>query len=175
MFQPSTFRKMKHVRRALLISALCAPLASLADTLALQDYAPYDKSLSVPSAIQAECGLEGKVVKSVQSQVRGFDDVVLMPDVTKAGKGKSLAMKITGISGFGGGAWSGPKNLTIEGTLRENGKVTGTFRATRVSGGGAFGAYRGTCSILDRCVKTLGSDVAGWLANPTMNARLGDQ
>lgn len=175
MPQPSMLKKVRWVERALLIPVLCAPLASLATgTLNLQDKAPYDKSVSVPLAVQAECGLEEKIVGFVQSSARGFDKVVLVNDAAKAGDGKSLAIKITGITGFGGGAWSGPKNLTIEGTLRENGKVTGTFRATRVSGGGAFGAYKGTCAILDRCAKALGTDVANWLANPIMDARLGD-
>ena len=42
------------------------------------------------------------------------------------------------------------------------------------AGGGAFGGYKGTCSILGRCIKTLGSDIAKWLANPTMDAKLGN-
>jgi hypothetical protein len=168
-------KKLRWIERALLIPVLCTPLAGLAaGTLNLQDYALYDKSISVSPAIRAECGLEGKVVGYVQSSARGFDKVVLVSDATKAGTGKSLAMKITGVTGVGGGAWSGAKYLTIEGILRENGKVTGTFLATRVSGGGAFGAYKGTCAILDRCAKTLGTDVASWLQNPVMNARLGD-
>jgi hypothetical protein len=176
MSQPLMTKKIRWIERALLIPVFCAPLACLAEgILNLQDYALYDKSVSVPPAVQAECGLEGKIVGYVQSSARGFDKIVLVPDATKAGAGKSLVMKIAGISGVGGGAWSGPKNLTIEGTLRENGQVTGTFRATRFSGGGAFGAYKGTCAILDRCAKTLGTDVATWLANPIMNARLGDE
>lgn len=89
-------------------------------------------------------------------------------------KGKLLSVKITGLVGPGGGAWSGAKQVTIDGVLTENGKTLGTFKGMRVSGGGTFGAYKGTCSILGRCVKALGKDVAGWLKAPTMNARLGD-
>ncbi|NQV86958.1 MAG: hypothetical protein HQ492_07775 [Woeseiaceae bacterium] len=41
---------------------------------------------------------------------------------------------------------------------------------TNIIGTGA----KGTCSILGRCVKTLGSDIATWLQNPTMNAMPGN-
>ena len=33
---------------------------------------------------------------------------------------------------------------------------------------------RSACAILDRCVKTLGRDVAEWLAHPSPHAVLGD-
>ena len=170
-------KKMRWIDRALLVPVLCVPLASLAaGTLNLQDYAPYEKGVPVPDAVRAECGLEGKVVEFVQSAVTpGFDKVVLVDDASKAGAGKSLAMKITGITGTAGGAWSGAKFVTINGTLREQGKVIGTFRATRLSGGGAFGGYKGTCSILGRCAKALSDDVVKWLGAPTMNAKLGDE
>jgi hypothetical protein len=169
-------KKTRWLGRALLVPVLCCPLASLAaGILNLQDKAPFAKDIPVPPAVKVECGLEGKMVGFVQTAVAGsFDKVVLVDNAAKAGGGKSLAMKISGITGTGGGAWSGAKFLTIDGTLREKGKVTGTFRATRVSGGGAFGGYKGTCAILDRCAKALATDVAKWLAEPTMNARLGD-
>jgi hypothetical protein len=169
--------KMRWLERALLIPVFCVPLASLAaGTLNLQENAPYEKDLPVPDAVRRECGLEARVVGFVQSAVTpSFDKVVLVDDASKAGAGKSLAMKITGITGTAGGAWSGAKFVTINGTLREQGKVIGTFRATRLSGGGAFGAYMGTCAILDRCAKALSADVAKWLGDPSMNAKLGDE
>ena len=42
------------------------------------------------------------------------------------------------------------------------------------AGGGAFGGFKGTCSILGRCIKAIGADIAKWLANPTMDAMLGN-
>jgi hypothetical protein len=64
--------------------------------------------------------------------------------------------------------------VLIKGSLAEKGKVLGDFNARRYSGGGMFGEYKGTCSILGRCVKTLGKDVAEWLAHPVSQAALGD-
>ncbi|MEJ2404442.1 MAG: hypothetical protein P8171_09165 [Candidatus Thiodiazotropha sp.] len=40
--------------------------------------------------------------------------------------------------------------------------------------GKKIGSFKGTCSILGRCVKALGKDISEWLINPTMNARLGE-
>jgi hypothetical protein len=64
--------------------------------------------------------------------------------------------------------------MSVKGELFDKGKQIGSFRATRFSGGGAFGGFKGTCAIIGRCSKTLGSDIAGWLGAPTQNAQLGD-
>jgi hypothetical protein len=85
-----------------------------------------------------------------------------------------LILEIVSAVGGGGGAWSGPKSVTVKGELREDGKVIGSFTASRFSGGGAWGGFKGTCSIFGRCIKVLGEDIAAWLKKPTMNAALGN-
>lgn len=152
---------------------MAAAPAFAQNVLNVRAIAAYDKDLVVPSAVKAECGLEAKVPVYIQEYAKGQFDTVNLVDNANA-TGKLLSVKITGLVGTGGGAWSGAKQVTIDGILTENGKTIGTFKGMRVSGGGAFGAYKGTCSILGRCVKALGKDVAGWLKEPTMNARLGD-
>lgn len=164
---------MKSAPHITLLLTLTAYPAFAGETLNLRATAPYDKNLVVPSAVKAECGLETKIPAFIQEYAKGqFDNVNLVDNSTA--KGKLLSVKITGLVGTGGGAWSGAKQVAIDGVLTENGKTIGTFKGARVSGGGAFGAYKGTCSILGRCVKALGKDVAVWLKKPTMNARLGD-
>ncbi len=101
-------------------------------------------------------------------------NVVLAEDLSDSTEGRVLHIEIVNVIGTGGGAWSGAKSVTVEGKLTENGEVIGTFTSSRYSGGGAFGGYKGTCSILGRCIKAMGSDIAKWLANPTMDAKLGD-
>lgn len=144
-----------------------------AETLNIQEKAPFDKDLSVPAAVKAECNLEDKIPGYVQENAKDqFDTITMVPKASM--QGKNLSMTITGVMGTGGGAWSGAKSITIKGTLTDNGKPVGTFTATRFSGGGAFGGYKGTCAILGRCASALGKDVAKWLKEPTMDARLGD-
>lgn len=165
---------VKSVRIAISSLCLCLPLAGMAaGTLNIQKSAPYEKDLPVPAAVRAECALDAKVPEFVEEAAKGQFDTINMVDKA-GGSGRSLSMKITGITGTGGGAWSGPKHITVDGTLTENGKPIGSFKATRYSGGGAFGGYKGTCAILGRCAKAIGKDVANWLEQPSMNARLGD-
>lgn len=163
-------------RLALLTACASLPLTSLAGgSITVSKQAPYAQKLSVPDAVRAECNLPARVSEFVkESANKSHDKVVLADAVSAKTAGQALALKITGMSGAGGGAWSGPKHVTVEGTLWENGKVKGTFTATRYSGGGAFGGYKGTCAILGRCVKEIGNDVGKWLGAPSMNARLGD-
>lgn len=41
-------------------------------------------------------------------------------------------------------------------------------------GGGAFGAFKGTCSILGRDVKAMAKNISRWITSPTKNTRLGE-
>lgn len=165
------------VTRLVLVTAcISLPLTSFAaGSITIAKQAPFAQQLSVPDAVRAECKLPERVGEFVKEYAdKNFDKVVLTDKVSAGTPGQALSMKIVGLSGAGGGAWSGAKHVTVEGTLWDNGKVKGTFTATRYSGGGAFGGYKGTCSILGRCVKAIGKDVGGWLLAPSMNAKLGD-
>lgn len=166
---------MSKIKRSLTIAAalLATTPVFAQNVLKVRAPAAYDKDLVVPTAVKAECALETKLPTYIEEYAKGQFDTITLVDDAK-GKGKFLSVEITGLVGTGGGAWSGAKQVAIDGVLTENGKTIGTFKGMRVSGGGAFGAYKGTCSILDRCIKALGKDVAGWLKAPTMNARLGD-
>ena len=80
-----------------------------------------------------------------------------------AGKDRVLKVTIVNVVGVGGGAYSGPKSMTVRAELLQSGKVMATTTKERTSGGGAFGGMKGTCQIFGRVAKALGSDVAGWL------------
>lgn len=98
------------------------------------------------------------------------------PSVTPGtpGSGRMLQMEIIGVLGHGGGIYSGPKQISVQGTLSDSGQVLGTFTAQRTTTGGAFGGYKGTCSLLGRTAKAVARDVSEWLVSPTMDARLGE-
>ncbi|MDJ0785687.1 MAG: hypothetical protein QNK05_02695 [Myxococcota bacterium] len=123
---------------------------------------------AVPKAVREECELQTKVpsfLAEYSSQVKLVDGL---------GKGRKIEMAITEVHAPGGGAFSGPKWLEVTGTLSENGKKLGSFRAKRFSTGGAFATFKGTCSIIGRTTRAIGQDIATWLEEPTMNAELGD-
>lgn len=64
----------------------------------------------------------------------------------------------------GGNAFTGHhKSVKILAELYENGRLVASVEKERRSSGGFFGDLKSSCSVLDRCVKTLGSDVAKWM------------
>ena len=135
----------------------------------------FDEKAAVRIAVRNECGLEIKLANWIKT----YADRVHVPVKMALGEtppcgSRILDVRITQVMGAGGGAWSGSKSVQVVGELREGDKVISTFGGSRVSGGGAFSGFKGTCSILGRCVKALGKDIAYWLKDPVAGARLGD-
>jgi len=147
----------------------------VAGDIGIQATTPFSKGNSIRAAVKNECQLQTKLPHFISDFANKHDITVKLKDhISKKSKGKVLVLEITGTQGAGGGAWSGKKSVQAKGELFENGKSIGNFTANRYSGGGFFAAYKGTCSIMGRCVKTMGKDIALWLQNPTKNTHLGD-
>jgi hypothetical protein len=142
-------------------------------TLVIQSVT-FGKDAYVRDAVQNECNLPGKLTQFVQEYAAGQYAAIVTGAAGAPADAQVLNIEIQNLMGSGGGAWSGPKMVEIKGTLTQNGQVLGDFRGRRTSGGGAFAAYKGTCSILGRCVKTLGKDVAEWLQHPAPQSALGE-
>ncbi|OGI43690.1 MAG: hypothetical protein A2V92_04590 [Candidatus Muproteobacteria bacterium RBG_16_65_31] len=158
----------------LLLGAALSLGAQAGEKLYLQTPAAYDKGAAVNDKIKKECNIEVHVPNYIKAGAKDkFSEIVSATKLDKT-DGQSLSLMITNVTGVGGGAWSGPKGISIQGTLKSKGKVIGTFQARRTSSGGAWGGYKSTCSILERSAKALGKDVAAWLEKPTMNAALGE-
>lgn len=120
--------------------------------------------------IQDECKLQNKVPQFLDA----YSERVELVDGPLGKSGRVLELKITEVHAPGGGAFSGAKYMTVEGVLRDDGREVGSFTASRYSGGGVFGGYKGTCSIIGRCAKAIGKDIAGWLENPQKDSKLGN-
>lgn len=153
-------------------AALAAPLAAFADSTKIQRSIAFASDSGVPAAVKEECALDTKVPDFVKEF--GGDAVEVVDGQLDRKKGRVLLMEITEVHAPGGGAFSGPKWMTVKGDLLENGKSIGSFRAKRFSTGGAFAGFKGTCSIIGRCTKAIGQDIASWLQSPTRDAELGD-
>lgn len=149
--------------------------------LSIMKIAAYSPSARPTEAVRKECQLDTKLPNYISAYAkRHFDQVAFVDSVSPTTPGKVVTAKITYILAPGGGAYSGPKSLTMEGVVRDNGKVIGTFTARRQvfahvrPGVIVIGAGASTCGLMDKVAKELGKDVALWLEAPSMNARLGD-
>lgn len=155
-----------------LLIALMLPLATQAakDNLTIPIQVPLQAGLNVPNAVLAECELERKLAKYLASEAKGpYGKIIMQPTVSAQTPGQALDIHITQILAPGGGKWSGPKSVTTEGTLYNNGQVLGTFTATRYTHKGKH-----TCRMLQNDAKAIAEDIGDWLKKPTMGAKLGD-
>lgn len=118
----------------------------------------YEASSGVPAKVRSQCNLQTAIPAAIASSAK---DVKLVD-----GHGK-LSLSISEVHAPGGGVFSGPKWVEVRGSYA--GK---SFRAKRLSVADPFSG--GTCGILDKIARALGSDIALWLEHPTANAELGD-
>lgn len=170
-------RSVPSLRRLALLFVLAAGALLLAASPAFAQATkvprsiPFASSAAVPDAVRAQCELQTKVPEFI-AQTAGSS--VELVDAPSRKQGRVLEMEITEVHAPGGGAFSGAKWMTVNGTLYDRGKQIGSFRAKRYSTGGAFGAFKGSCAIIGRCARAIGQDIAGWLGAPTQNAMLGN-
>ena len=143
----------------------------------------FNQDAFIKDAVKRECNLDGKLAQFIEDNATGqYSNIIT--DASKHAKGQVLTITIEQVNGGRGrGGWGrsslwgggrGGNVVGVKGKLTQGGKTLGDFKAMRVTGGGAFAGFKGACAMLGRCVKTLGSDIAGWLENPTRNATLGD-
>ena len=148
------------IKSLVVLAALASSGAFAEDKLFVQSPAVLDANAGVGDAIQRECALEATTTNWVMDALGGKAQRL---ERVSGEQGKVLKLTIVNVAGASGGAWSGAKSMTVQAELVESGKVIGTTVKSRSSSGGAFGGYKSTCAIFGRVMKTLGSDIAGWV------------
>ena len=137
------------------------------------DKAAYSSDSRVAQNIKDECNLDTKLITFIKSY-SAEHGVTIKTASSIPNDAFELKVEITD-SMSSGNAFIGHRKFTsIEGSLTKSGATVGTFEAARRSGGGAFGGFKGSCSVLGATVKTLGSDVGKWVVKPSTGAALGD-
>jgi hypothetical protein len=152
----------------LLLAAGSAPAGE--QEIKVMSSIPFEDGKAASQKVQDECELQTKVPHFLDA----YSDRVELIEGALGKSGRVLELAISQVHAPGGGAFSGAKSMTVKGVLRENGKEIGSFTATRYSGGGVFGGYKGTCAIVGRCAKAIGKDIAQWLEDPKKGSELGD-
>lgn len=136
---------------------------------------PFSKGVPIAANIINECKLDDQLSEFIRAYAVGEGvGVIRKNSVSNKSKGKALIVEITNAVSSGNAFIGHRKFTSIKGTLYTDGQKGASFTAARMSGGGAFAGFKGSCSVLGRTVKVLGSDVSRWLLNPTDGAHLGD-
>lgn len=157
---------MKRLLPAILFANASAVLA--ANTV-LEVPVTYHPQAGVVATVKDECQIETMLANRVGA---------MMVKLNKTGTGTTpagvevpdsalLRLQITHVLGVGGGAWTGPKAITLSAELLENGKVVRQTKINRWSVGGVWGAFKGTCTILDRSAIAISKDLYRWVRNPS--------
>jgi len=124
--------------------------------------------------IKDECKIDSQVMDFIKVYAAKRNIDVIIDGTPKASDTVLKISIVDAISGRGMGYGGHNKYIIIKGNLYKGKKLQSSFTAARKSGGGYFGMYRSSCSVLGSCAKTLGRDSADWLVTPTKNAKLGD-
>ena len=154
----------------ILLALSLTPLAQ-ADTVTISQSIPFSEDSGVSDSVRNECKFETRLPDYLKKAVKRSIDVVLSKEPLEDADGKVLFLEVTNVYGLGGGAFSGSKSAIVSGELKEDGEVIGSVTVRRHS---IIGMMPGTCSILKRIAKKIGEDIATWLSEPTMDAKLGD-
>lgn len=149
--------------------------ASAADAVTIQQKIPFNEDAEVAGAVKRECQLEEHLSEYVAKFGNdGGLKVETAADVSPGSANHVLMMEITGAVSDGNAFMGHHKSMSVKGKLYDGGQLVASFKAKRNSMGGAFAGFKGNCSVLDRTSKELGEDIAKWLAQPKMDAMLGD-
>jgi hypothetical protein len=148
--------------------ALLVPLASAgaaAQPIRLADRVEISAASGATAAVREECGLQASLPEYVRAAA---SDVQLVEGHPQGGR--VLELNVLEVHAPGGGPFSGPKWLLVSAELKEGGRTVATARGKRVTAE----PFGGTCGQLSKVARAIAADLAGWLANPTKGAEIGD-
>jgi len=126
-------------------------------------------SAATQKQVEGKCDLGRILSEAIISRAAKRKIQVVATSTLEKAEGLVLVMEIEGVQGHLGGALTGTKTLTVRGELREGDTVIGSFVARRQK----TAVTAGTCKSLANCAERIGEDIAKWLKNPVMKARLG--
>ena len=129
---------------------------------------PYLNADSADEALRQECDWNRTTAAYLASESEGR--VVLPGSTARPAPNKRLTLVTQTLHTVGGGIWTGPKWVVIEGKLTEDGKTIGSFEGRRQSIRGSLSG----CKTVRELGEAVADDILGWLDAPKMNSKLGD-
>ncbi|ROP79769.1 hypothetical protein EDF74_0831 [Stenotrophomonas rhizophila] len=166
---------MRHSMRAAVAALLCCATPVMAAEIHVQDPVPFNESAIIAENIKAECRMGAQLATALgKSAPAHGNTIVFGSDPVNTGSGHALKLELVEAQSAGNAFTGHFKSAAVRGVLFENGQQVATVTARRVSRGGAFAGFKGSCDVLERTVNAIGNDLAIWLAKPVDGARLGD-
>lgn len=150
------------------VACVTAAPARAEDIVLVSSFIPYEKDDTAGENVRKECNWNTTMPRYLAEESEGR--VKVAERSIDAVTDKKLALVATHLHTAGGGGWSGPKWLVLEGKMTERGKLLGSFEARRQT---IRGSMRG-CGTLDSLSEEISGDILEWLKTPSLNAKLGD-
>jgi hypothetical protein len=129
---------------------------------------PYQSDDVANESVRKECDWNTTMPRYLAAESDGR--VIVAENTSNTKTGKRLVLVATNLHTLGGGGWTGPKWLVLEGKLMQGDKLLGNFEVRRQTIGGSFRA----CSTLQSLSEEISDDILEWLKAPGPNAKLGD-
>lgn len=166
--QTGADNSMKRIVLLALCLASATAFAGERRKVLLETPVTYASGAGVVERVKDECHIDdllahrvGDALARLNRTGEGTIDVNSAP-----GDAQVLRLQISYVMGVGGGAWTGPKAISLSADLLDGGKVVRHAKFKRWSVGGVWGAFKGTCSILDRTSLIISKDLRRWVHNP---------
>ena len=161
---------MKLLRGLFVTATLCTLAGSVhADDIVLvPSLIPYAHDDTASEDVRKECDWNSTLPRYLARVSDGR--VQVAQESVDGATDKKLLLVATHLHTAGGGHWSGPKWLVLEGKLTQGNKLIGNFEARRQT---INGSMRG-CGTLNSLGEEISDDILAWLKAPSLNARLGD-
>lgn len=129
----------------------------------------------ISKAALAECKLTTQFPQLLKQNATDDNiNVNLVNQLNKEAKGYQLEAEFTQIVNAGNPFIGHRKYSEIHLTLYKDGQKLSEADLGRYSGGGMFGGFKGSCSVLGRTVEANAKDAITWLNSPVDGAKLGD-
>jgi len=125
---------------------------------------PFKKENNIADNVKNECHQLGtNFSNSIIKYAQKYNLNIVQVDSKLPTEGKVINISIDNVYSGGNAFLGHRKQASVSARLTNNGKVIARTNKTRNSGGGFLGGFKGSCSVLNHTVNTLGNDIAKWL------------
>ena len=151
---------------ALLLSAA----AQAQTTYYIVEHIPYQNPAKVAERISNECTELGSLFANTIAAEAKKRNLALISSADAANQPNRVEVVITDVRSYGNAFTGHYKSVDIQVNRYTNGQPDGETHISRRSTGGIGGAFKSSCSVLDRTTNTLSSDIVKWLQSQAASA-----